>query len=156
MTLKRSHFATALTEVAVGETVTVCGWVQHYRDHGGVVFIDLRDGSGIIQLVFDPKFEPSVCEAAAKLRSEYVIAVRGELAYRDDANINTKIPTGKLEVKVQELSLLNAAKTPPFEIEDRINVDESLRLKYRYLDLRRPSMASRIKLRHKVTQSIRM
>ncbi|PKL80444.1 MAG: aspartate--tRNA ligase [Candidatus Melainabacteria bacterium HGW-Melainabacteria-1] len=155
MALKRSHFASALTDVPIGETVTVCGWVQHYRDHGGVVFIDLRDGSGLIQLVFDPKVEPAVCEPAARLRSEYVIAVSGELAYREQENVNSKLSTGKLELKVHQLELLNAAKTPPFEIEDRINVDESLRLKYRYLDLRRPSMAARIKLRHKVTQSIR-
>lgn len=155
MALKRSHFATALTDVPIGESVTVCGWVQHYRDHGGVVFIDLRDGSGIIQLVFDPKVEAAVCEPAAKLRSEYVIAARGIVSERDGDNINSKMPTGRLEVKVHELELLNVAKTPPFEIEDRINVDESLRLKYRYLDLRRPSLQSRIKMRHRVTQSIR-
>ncbi|HEY9841919.1 MAG TPA: aspartate--tRNA ligase [Candidatus Obscuribacterales bacterium] len=153
--MKRSHFATALRDVPIGETVTVCGWVQHYRDHGGVVFIDLRDGSGLIQLVFDPKVEPAVCDPAARLRSEYVIAARGVVSERDGDNINPKLPTGRLEVKVHELEVLNVAKTPPFEIEDRINVDESLRLKYRYLDLRRPSMAQRLKLRHAVTQSIR-
>lgn len=155
MALKRSHFAQALTEVPIGETVTVCGWVQHYRDHGGVVFIDLRDGSGLIQLVFDPQVELSICEPASRLRSEFVIAVRGKVAERSAENINTKLPTGRLEIQAVELEILNAAKTPPFEIEDRINVDESLRMKYRYLDLRRPHLQSRIKLRHRVTQSIR-
>ncbi|MBF2054654.1 MAG: aspartate--tRNA ligase [Candidatus Sericytochromatia bacterium] len=155
MALKRSHFAHQLLELPLGETVTVCGWVQHYRDHGGVVFIDLRDGSGLIQLVFDPQVELAVCEPASRLRKEYVIAVRGVLSERSAENIKNELPTGRLEVKVHELELLNAAKTPPFEIEDRINVDESLRLKYRYLDLRRPSLQQRIKMRHRVTQSIR-
>lgn len=155
MALKRSHFAHQLLELPLGETVTVCGWVQHYRDHGGVVFIDLRDGSGLIQLVFDPQVELAVCEPASRLRKEYVIAVRGVLSERSAENIKNELPTGRLEVKVHALELLNAAKTPPFEIEDRINVDESLRLKYRYLDLRRPSLQQRIKMRHRVTQSIR-
>lgn len=155
MALKRSHFSTALTEVPLGEQVTVCGWVKNYRDHGGVVFIDMRDGNGLIQLVFDPTVETSVCEPASRLRSEYVIAVRGELSARDQININENIPTGKLEIKVHELEVLNTAKTPPFEIEEHINVDESLRLKYRYLDLRRPSLQKRIKMRHRVTQSMR-
>lgn len=155
MALKRSHFAHQLLELPLGETVTVCGWVQHYRDHGGVVFIDLRDGSGLIQLVFDPQVELAVCEPASRLRKEYVIAVRGVLSERSAENIKGELPTGRLEVKVHEMELLNAAKTPPFEIEDRINVDESLRLKYRYLDLRRPSLQQRIKMRHRVTQSIR-
>lgn len=155
MALKRSHFATALTDVPVGETVTVCGWVQGYRDHGGVIFIDLRDGSGLLQLVFDPSVEASVCEPASRLRNEYVIAVQGQLSQRSAENINSKLPTGHLELKVHTLELLNAAKTPPFEIDDNLNVDESLRLKYRYLDLRRPALQKRLKMRHKITQTIR-
>lgn len=155
MALKRSHFATALTEVSIGETVTVCGWVQGYRDHGGVVFIDLRDGSGLVQLVFDPSVEASVCEPASRLRNEYVIAAQGQLSQRSAENTNSKLPTGHLELKVHQLEVLNVAKTPPFEIDDNLNVDESLRLKYRYLDLRRPALQQRIKMRHKITQTIR-
>ncbi len=155
MALKRTHFANALTEIPVGETVTVCGWVQNYRDHGGVVFVDMRDGSGLIQLVFDPSVEASVCEPASRLRNEYVIAAQGQISERSADNVNPKMPTGKLELKVHQLEVLNRSKTPPFEIDDNINVDESLRLKYRYLDLRRPALQKRIKMRHKITQSIR-
>ncbi len=155
MSLKRSHFSNALPEIKTGETVTVCGWVQNYRDHGGVVFIDMRDGQGLIQLVFDPKVELSVCEPAARLRSEFVIAARGELSERSAENINPNLPTGRLEIKVHDLEILNTSKTPPFEIDERINVDESLRLKYRYLDLRRPGLQKNLKMRHRVTQSIR-
>lgn len=155
MALKRTHFATELTELALEDSVTVCGWVQNYRDHGGVIFIDLRDGSGIIQLVFDPQVKAEVCEPAARLRSEYVIAARGVISARSDENKNDNLPTGNLELKVHELEVLNTAKTPPFEIQERINVDESLRLKYRYLDLRRPNVQARLKMRHRVTQSIR-
>lgn len=155
MSLKRSHFSTDLPGLKTGETVTVCGWVQNYRDHGGVVFIDMRDGQGLIQLVFDPKIELAVCEPASRLRSEYVIAVRGELSERSQENINPNLPTGRLEIKVHDLEILNTAKTPPFEIDERINVEESLRLKYRYLDLRRPGLQKNLKMRHKVTMSIR-
>lgn len=155
MSLKRSHFSSDLPGLKTGETVTVCGWVQNYRDHGGVVFIDMRDGQGLIQLVFDPKVELAVCEPASRLRSEYVIAVRGELSERSQENVNPNLPSGKLEIKVHDLEILNTAKTPPFEIDERINVEESLRLKYRYLDLRRPGLQKNLKMRHKVTQSIR-
>jgi aspartyl-tRNA synthetase len=155
MKLKRTHMATALLQAPLGESVTVCGWVQSRRDHGGVVFVDLRDGSGLIQLVMDPQVNPEAHLIADRLRGEFVVAARGRLLERDADKVNADRPTGRLELKVDELEILNTAKTPPFEIDDDLNVDESLRLKYRYLDLRRPSVQERLKVRHRVTQSIR-
>lgn len=155
MKLKRTHMATALLQAPLGEFVTVCGWVQSRRDHGGVIFVDLRDGSGLIQLVMDPQISPEAHEQADKLRSEYVVAAHGMLRERDADKVNEDRVTGRLEIKVHTLEILNTAKTPPFEINDELKVDESLRLKYRYLDLRRPSIQERLKVRHRVTQTIR-
>jgi len=155
MKLKRTHMATALLQAPLGESVTVCGWVQSRRDHGGVVFVDLRDGSGLIQLVMDPQVNPEAHTSADRLRAEFVVAAKGRLLERDADKINADRPTGRLEIKVDELEILNTAKTPPFEIDDDLNVEESLRLKYRYLDLRRPSVQERLKVRHRVTQTIR-
>ncbi len=155
MKLKRTHMATSLLQAPLGESVTVCGWVQSRRDHGGVVFVDLRDGSGLIQLVMDPQVNPEAHTHADRLRAEFVVAAKGRLLERDADKINADRPTGRLEIKVDELEILNTAKTPPFEIDDDLNVDESLRLKYRYLDLRRPSVQERLKVRHRVTQTIR-
>lgn len=155
MKLKRTHMATALLQAPLGESVTVCGWVQSRRDHGGVIFVDLRDGSGLIQLVMDPQMSPEAHAQADTLRSEYVIAAEGILRERDADKINPDRLTGRIEIKVHRLEILNTAKTPPFEIDDHLKVDESLRLKYRYLDLRRPAIQERLKIRHRITQSIR-
>lgn len=155
MTLKRSHFIEELIEEKMDQTVTVCGWVNSRRDHGGVVFIDVRDGSGILQLVFNPQINAEVHELSNRLRSEFVIAAKGKLHQRSEETVNTSIPTGKIELEVDILEILNESNTPPFEIDDNVKVDESLRLQYRYLDLRRPELQNRIKFRHKVAQSMR-
>ncbi|MCL6631037.1 MAG: aspartate--tRNA ligase [Alicyclobacillus herbarius] len=144
-------------QVPAGGQVTLTGWVSRRRDLGSIVFIDLRDRTGIIQLVFDAeKGTPkAVLERAGQLRSEYVIAVKGTVVQRDETVVNPKIETGHIELSVQELEILNASKTPPFYIEDGIEVDEAVRLRYRYLDLRRPEMQQMLKLRHQVARAMR-
>ncbi len=139
----------------VGEQVTVFGWVQTYRDHGGVIFVDVRDRSGIVQIRFEPSHGDGNAHGQAnELRGEWVIGVRGEVISRG-SNINPKIPTGEVEVLVDELVVLNESRTPPFEIKDGTDTGESLRLKYRYLDLRRPELAANLALRSKVNQITR-
>ena len=139
----------------VGTEVTLCGWVARRRDHGGLIFVDLRDRSGVVQVVFNPDYDAAAFALAGSLRSEYVIAVRGTLVARDPEAVNPKIATGQWEVRGVELRLLNAAKTPPFYIEDGVDVDELVRLKYRYLDLRRPEMQQGLILRHRVAKTVR-
>lgn len=131
------------------------GWVQKRRDLGGLIFIDLRDKSGIIQIVFNPDYSGEALEIAESIRSEYVIDVVGKLVLRDEATINPAIATGKLEVLASSITVLNKAKNPPFMIHDDVNIAEDIRLKYRYLDLRRPGLQETFKLRHQTTQSIR-
>ncbi len=156
-TLIRSHMVHDTLQVPAGGQVTLTGWVSRRRDLGSIVFIDLRDRTGIIQLVFDAeKGTPkAVLERAGQLRSEYVIAVKGTVVQRDEKVVNPKIETGHIELSVQELEILNASKTPPFYIEDGIEVDEAVRLRYRYLDLRRPEMQQMLKLRHQVARAMR-
>lgn len=144
-----------LTEVEMEKEVRIKGWVQKRRDLGGLIFIDLRDKSGIIQVVFNPDHSREALEIAEHIRSEYVVDITGKLVLRDEETINTSIPTGKLEVVAQSITVLNKAKNPPFVIQDDINISEDIRLKYRYLDLRRPGLQETFKLRHQTTQSIR-
>ncbi|WP_334075647.1 MULTISPECIES: aspartate--tRNA ligase [Paenibacillus] len=153
--MKRTHQCGTLTTANIGETVTLNGWVQTRRDLGGVLFIDLRDRSGIVQIVFNPAYSGEALQIAEKVRTEYVLAVRGEIVKRDAETVNPNLPTGEIEVRVTEIEVLNAAKTPPFFIEDGIEVDESLRLKYRYLDLRRPEMQKTLWLRSKAAKVFR-
>lgn len=153
--LKRTHLAGELSTANVGEKVVVMGWVNSRRDHGGLIFVDLRDRSGLIQLVFSPDVGKEAFEKAEKIRGEYVLAVEGEVRHRSEQTINPKLKTGEIEVYIHELRVLNKAKTPPFYIEEDVDVDENLRLKYRYLDLRRPDMQRSLVLRHKVTKAVR-
>jgi aspartyl-tRNA synthetase len=139
----------------VGEQVRVAGWVHRRRDHGGLVFVDLRDRSGILQVVFNPQEAPEAHERAHELRSEWVIAVAGEVVRRSEETINRDLPTGEVEVRVTDVNVLGEAETPPFPLEDDSEVDEALRLRYRYLDLRREDMQRNLELRHRVTLAIR-
>lgn len=151
----RTHNCGQLTTANIGETITLNGWVQTRRDLGGVLFIDLRDRTGIVQVVFNPAYSGDALQIADRVRSEYVLAVKGEVVLRDDETINKNLPTGEIEVRITEIEVLNAAKTPPFFIEDGIEVDESVRLKYRYLDLRRPEMQKTLMLRSKAAKIFR-
>ncbi|MCX7970175.1 MAG: aspartate--tRNA ligase [Negativicutes bacterium] len=139
----------------VGSEVCCCGWVEGRRDHGGLIFIDLRDRSGVVQAVFSPDIDRQAFEVAEGVRGEYVIAVQGTVVARSPDTVNQNIPTGAIEINGRAIRVLNPAKTPPFYIEDGIETDEMLRLRYRYLDLRRPEMQANIKLRHKVTMAMR-
>ena len=153
--LKRTHLATELSKANAGEKVVLMGWANTCRDHGGLIFIDLRDRTGLIQLVFNPEVAGEAFAKAEKVRGEFVVAAVGVVHKRSEATINPKLKTGEIEVYVSELRILNRAKTPPFYIEEDIDVDENIRLKYRYLDLRRPDMQKNIILRHKVTMAAR-
>jgi len=151
----RTHKCGTLTKADVGETVVLNGWVQRRRDLGGVLFIDLRDRSGIVQIVFNPAFSGDAFGVADRCRNEYVIAVKGKVVERDPETYNPNLPTGEIEVQVTEIEVFNSAKTPPFFIEDGVDVDESVRLKYRYLDLRRPEMQRTLMLRSKAAKVFR-
>lgn len=153
--LKRTHACEVLNTEHVGQEVVLCGWVARRRDHGGLIFIDLRDRSGFVQVVFSQEVDKDAFTKAETVRSEYVLAVRGIVKLRDSATINTNMATGQIEVFAAELRILNKAKTPPFYIQDNIDVDENVRLKYRYLDLRRPEMQRSLMLRHRVTKVMR-
>ncbi|MFA6848847.1 MAG: aspartate--tRNA ligase [Selenomonadaceae bacterium] len=154
--MKRSHHCGELRTKEVAQEVVLCGWVSRRRDHGGLIFVDLRDRSGFVQVVFDEsEMGEGTFQKAESLRSEFVIAVRGKVRSRDAETINLHMETGEIEVYCTELRVLNKAKTPPFYIQDNIDVDETLRLKYRYLDLRRPEMQKNIILRHRVTKIMR-
>ncbi|MBI4401849.1 MAG: aspartate--tRNA ligase [Nitrospirae bacterium] len=151
----RTHLCGELTRAQVGQTVSLNGWVQRRRDHGSVIFIDLRDRSGIAQIVFNADTNPKAHEQAHALRNEYVMAVTGTVSLRPDGSANPNLATGEVEVLAQAFEILNDARTPPFMIEDDADVTEALRLKYRYLDLRRPTMQRLLRLRHEVTQRVR-
>ena len=151
----RTHYCGELRLSDNGKSVKLCGWVENWRDHGGIVFIDLRDLTGITQIVFNPEVSKEVHEIAHKLRAEYVITIEGEVSPRPEGTVNPKLPTGEIEVIVKKVEILSPAKTPPFIIEDRVEVGENLRLKYRYLDLRRPKMQKNIIIRHKTAQIVR-
>ena len=153
--LKRNHYCGTLAKADNEKEVVLCGWVAKRRDHGGLIFIDLRDRSGIVQVVVDPDHAGEDFAKAEAIRSEYVIKVHGAVRLRSEETINPNLATGEVEVVAKELEVLNSAKTPPFYIQDGIDVDENLRLKYRYLDLRRPEMQRNLMLRHKVTKLMR-
>lgn len=153
--LKRTHYCNDLNKNDLGREVVVMGWVQKRRDHGGLIFVDLRDRSGIVQVVFYPELNNDAFILAEKIRSEYVIAVKGEVVLRPEGMINPNLKTGYIDLMAKELVVLNKSKTPPFYIADDIDVDEMIRLKYRYLDLRRPEMQKNIILRHKTIKAIR-
>ncbi len=151
----KTHYCGLLDRSHAGKRIKLAGWVGRRRDHGGLIFIDLRDRSGIMQLVFDQRLGLELFNQSESLRSEYVIAVEGEVVKRTDENINPSLPTGEIELYVDGMKILNKSKTPPFYIEDDLNVDENLRLRYRYLDLRRPEMLKRLQLRHRAVKVVR-
>ena len=153
--LHRTHGCGTISEAEVGKEVVLCGWVERRRDHGGLIFLDLRDRSGIVQVVASPDHNVESFHKAEDVRNEYVLCVRGKITKRDEEAINPNLPTGAYEMYCEELRVLNSAKTPPFYIQDNIDVDENIRLKYRYLDLRRPEMQRNLILRHKVTKAMR-
>jgi aspartyl-tRNA synthetase len=152
---KRSCYCGQITNEYVGKTIQLAGWVDGRRDHGGLIFIDLRDRTGIVQLVFSNEFSEEAFKVAHTLRSEFVICVSGEVVNRKPGTVNNEIPTGAFEVQVQEITILAKAKALPFSLQEGDNVEEELRLKYRYLDLRRPEMQKRIKLRHEIIFTMR-
>ena len=153
--LERTHHCGALNTEHAGNTVLLMGWVARRRDMGHLIFIDLRDREGMTQILFNPDHSAAAHQKAKGLRSEFVIAVRGEVVRRDPATVNPAISTGEVEVLVSEVYVLNEAKTPPFPIEDDIATSEDLRLKYRYLDLRRSKLARNFRLRHQITMAVR-
>ncbi len=153
--MKRTHTCGILRKTDAGSNATLNGWVQSSRDHGGIVFIDLRDRYGLTQVVFDPKHKSSFIETAQALRREDVIAIQGKVRERGQGLENPNLKTGAIEVLVDEIEVINKALTPPIEIDDRMDASEELRLKYRYLDLRRPKMQQRLMFRHKMIASIR-
>lgn len=152
---KRTHNCNELRKSDVGTEVAVAGWVKSYRDHGNLVFIDLRDREGLVQLVFDPQAHPDVHKTARTLRTEWVIAAGGKVRPRGQGLENPKLDTGEIEIIVDELKILNTAKTPPFEIDSAESVNEEVRLTNRYIDLRRPSMQDKLRVRHKVAKIVR-
>ncbi|MBD2448755.1 aspartate--tRNA ligase [Nostoc sp. FACHB-152] len=154
----RTHYCGELRKEHIGETVTLYGWVDRRRDHGGVIFLDLRDRSGTVQIVSDPQRTPDSYEQANALRNEYVVEITGRVTQRPEESLNTRIPTGKVEIYADKITLLNAVrKQLPFQVSiaDTESVREDLRLKYRYLDLRRDRMAQNMQLRHQVVKAMR-
>lgn len=151
--LKRTHYCGTLRKDNIGEKVAVCGWVQRQRDLGGLIFVDLRDRTGIVQLAFDDTTDKAIFDKAFTLRSEFVVMAEGNVRMR--SSINTEIPTGDIEIEVTTLKILGKSETPPFEILTDCKANEELRLKYRYLDLRRPNLQNNILMRHKVTKVTR-
>jgi len=151
----KSHTNDSLRHSDLGAAVTLMGWVLRRRDHGGLIFVDLRDREGLTQVVFDPQYEAQAHERAHSLRSEFVIAVRGRVRARPDGMTNPKLATGEIEVIVNELKILNSSKTPPFQLEEELDVSENVRLRYRYLDLRRQNMFKNLILRHRAAQLTR-
>jgi aspartyl-tRNA synthetase len=153
--LKRTHNCNYLTKEQIGQEIILMGWVLRRRDHGGVIFIDLRDRKGLTQIVFNPELNADVHKKAHGLRSEWVLAIRGTVAARPDGMKNDKLATGDIEVMVNELRILNKSKTPPFPLDEDTDVSDNLRLQYRYIDLRRPNMTENFIMRHKAAQAIR-
>ena len=150
----RSHYCGTITSEHIDQEVTLYGWVDRRRDHGGVIFLDMRDREGIVQVVFDPDTEEHF-ERADKVRSEYVLAIKGRVRARTEATVNPNMKTGEIEVLGKELEILNKAATPPFQMDEHTEVGEDVRLKYRYVDLRRPEMLEKLKLRSRITSVLR-
>ncbi|MFW6006479.1 MAG: aspartate--tRNA ligase [Halanaerobiales bacterium] len=153
--LQRTHKCGEINENNIEEKVVIMGWVQKRRNLGGVIFLDVRDRSGMVQVVFDPDINRDIFSIAENLRSEYVIAVEGKVRKRPEGNINLDLPTGKIELVGKQIKILEESKTPPFLVEDEVEVGEDLRLEYRYIDLRRPKMKNILHLRHKVMKKTR-
>ncbi|MDE5833658.1 MAG: aspartate--tRNA ligase [Desulfovibrio sp.] len=152
---KRDHSCGELTAADIGKEVCLMGWVQYRRDHGGLIFADLRDNQGLTQVVFSPEIAPEAHKNAHILRSEYVIAVKGYVRARPEGMVNEGMKTGEIEVVAKEWKLLNTSKTPPFAIEDRCDAGENLRLEWRYLDLRRPALQKALRMRHRIAKAVR-
>ncbi|WGG48041.1 aspartate--tRNA ligase [Rossellomorea sp. DA94] len=152
---KRTAYCGDITETYIGEKITIKGWVQKRRDLGGLIFIDLRDREGIVQVVFNPDLSENALSLAEKIRNEYVLRVTGTVVARGEGTVNPNLKTGKVEIHAEEVQIINEAKTPPFMIDDQMEVSEDVRLKYRYVDLRRPAMMETFKMRHNVTTSFR-
>lgn len=150
----RSHYCGQLNKSLDGQEVTLCGWVNRRRDHGGVIFFDVRDREGLAQVVFDPERQETFAKAD-RVRSEYVVKVTGKVRPRPEGTVNTNLASGEIEVEGIELEVLNASETPPFVLDEHSEVSEETRLRYRFLDLRRPEMANKLKLRARITSSIR-
>ena len=153
--LRRTHGCGSITRAQVGEEVVVAGWVHRRRDHGGVIFVDLRDRDGIVQVVFRPETSPESHDRAGSLRSEWVLLARGVVEARSEETVNSKMPTGEIEIDVQELRILNAATPPPFSIEEQTEADEAVRLRHRLHDLRRPPLQRALSIRHQVARAMR-
>ena len=150
----RSHYCGVLNTKHIDQIVTLCGWADRRRDHGGVIFIDLRDREGLVQVVFDPDTK-QYFDLADKVRGEYVLQVKGRVRARTPSTVNPNMPTGEIEVYGLELEILNKAETPPFQLDEHTKVSEEVRLRYRYLDLRRPEMVNNLRKRSRVTQFLR-
>ncbi len=153
-TSMRTHYCGHVTRALLGQTVTVCGWVHRRRDHGGVIFVDLRDREGLLQVVFRPE-DAALFQQAEKLRSEYVIQVTGVVNARPEGTVNANLPTGEVELVTTQLKVFNTAETPPFPLDGFSKISEEVRLEYRYIDLRRPEMIEKFKLRHRVAECLR-
>lgn len=151
----RSYYCGEITEAAIGEKVILKGWVQKRRDLGGLIFIDLRDRTGIVQVVFNPETSPEALVSAERVRNEFVLDIEGVVVAREEGTVNSNLKTGHIEIKAEKITILNEAKTPPFMLDDKTDVSEDVRLKYRYLDLRRPVMFETLKMRHQVTRAMR-
>ncbi|MDO8735969.1 MAG: aspartate--tRNA ligase [Thermoleophilia bacterium] len=151
----RTDYCGKLNKANLDQEVTLCGWVHRRRDHGGLIFIDLRDVSGLVQIVFDPERSGEVHKVGHSLRPEAVLKVEGTVAPRPAETVNPNMDTGEIEVNVTAIEVYNISETPPFSVEDRTDIDENLRLKYRYIDLRRDDMAANLKLRHRVSRRVR-
>ncbi|MED3549111.1 aspartate--tRNA ligase [Cytobacillus praedii] len=151
----RSYYCGEITEAAIGEKVILKGWVQKRRDLGGLIFIDLRDRTGIVQVVFNPETSPEALVSAERVRNEFVLDIEGVVVAREEGTVNPNLKTGHIEIKAEKITILNEAKTPPFMLDDKTGVSEDVRLKYRYLDLRRPVMFETLKMRHQVTKAMR-
>ncbi len=152
---QRTHDCGTLTARDIGRAVTLAGWVDTRRDHGGLIFIDLRDRAGITQVVFNPEINDAVHQQAHQLRSEYCITIQGKVRSRPEGMANPNLKTGEIEVLVDSYQLLNTSKTPPFTLEDTAEVSEAVRLRYRYLDLRRPNLQKNFFIRHQAIRFIR-
>ncbi|ROO29219.1 aspartyl-tRNA synthetase [Salinisphaera orenii MK-B5] len=152
--MMRSHYSGDVTAATIDTDITVCGWVHRRRDHGGVIFIDLRDRSGLVQVVFDPD-EPDIFAVAEDLRSEYVIQVTGRVRHRPQGTVNASLASGEVEIYTTELTVLNASETPPLQLDETENVGDAARLRYRYVELRKPRMQRHMQLRAQVTRAVR-
>ena len=150
----RTHGAGTLRAEHAGQTVTIAGWVDTRRDHGGVAFLDMRDRTGIVQVVADPE-ESAALEAAHRVRTEWVLRITGTVRERPEGMVNDKLPTGAIELAATEVEVLSEADTPPFPVEDEVDIAEEHRLRHRYIDLRRPEMARVLQLRSQATSVIR-